>query len=200
MDALQTITRRLFLKSAPVAAAAVALPAAGAIAAQGSQSAMDRLDAAIDALKLAMADVYGADPEECSKVLPHQGVVVLSVLAEPSDRVKWFIDDGVPITYSGPLPERSAKPVRTGSPKPSMIEALYREWKAIRDGDFSADTNDAAEMHHARYVDLQAAITAMTPTSARDVAIQFTVETDEGDSDYRDAFALVMAQMAAGAA
>lgn len=62
----------------------------------------------------------------------------------------------------------------------STISALFPEWLAMRDA--SGDDN------FARYLDLRARITGAIPASARELAMQIVVETDDGDSDYREEF------------
>lgn len=62
----------------------------------------------------------------------------------------------------------------------SPISTLFAEWLPLRDG--SGDDN------FARYLDLQARITGSTPAHVRELAMQFVVETDDGDSDFRDVF------------
>ncbi len=62
----------------------------------------------------------------------------------------------------------------------SIVSTLFPEWLALR------DTSDDASF--ARYLDLQARITSAPPASARELAMQWVVETDDGDSDFRDVF------------
>lgn len=77
----------------------------------------------------------------------------------------------------------------------SKISTMYALWLAIRD-----DTTQCAEAEYdaayRRYADLQQRIVAETPLSARDVAIQFVVETDDGDSCHRDVFLTQMRALA----
>ncbi len=68
----------------------------------------------------------------------------------------------------------------------AAIPTLFRQWKAVRGREFATDEESRAG--HREYRKLQRTITAMTPTSARDLAIQMVVETDFGDSDWRDSF------------
>ncbi|HEV2517922.1 MAG TPA: hypothetical protein VGV07_21905 [Devosia sp.] len=70
----------------------------------------------------------------------------------------------------------------------SPISTLFPEWLALREG--SGDEN------FARYLDLQERITGSTPAGARELAMQFVVETDDGDSDFRDAFFARVRQLA----
>lgn len=73
----------------------------------------------------------------------------------------------------------------------SPISKLFPEWLALRDG--SGDEN------FARYLDLQARITGSTPAHLRELAMQFVVETDDGDNDHRTAFLERMRLIAFGA-
>ncbi|MBO9168425.1 hypothetical protein [Rhizobium sp. L245/93] len=81
-------------------------------------------------------------------------------------------------------------------PAPARIPDLYLEWLAIRDRDNSntGDEEDAA--FHMRYMALQARIIAAEPATPRDVAIQFLVDTDDGESDFSEAFQNRIRQMA----
>lgn len=69
----------------------------------------------------------------------------------------------------------------------STIQILAAKWYAIRDGD---------ETTYPEYRRLQDAIAAERPTSARDVALQYVVTTDEFDSDPPPEFETAMRALA----
>lgn len=73
-------------------------------------------------------------------------------------------------------------------PKQSEIERLFEQWLRVRDCDTSRQTEAEREADFQLYCDLQDQITTLDPTSVKDLAIQFFVETNSGDSDYRDIF------------
>ena len=73
-------------------------------------------------------------------------------------------------------------------PSDSTIAELFANWRAAADAVSAAATEAESSQHFRAYVRLQRRITAMAPTSARDAAMQFVVETDDGGSDYRDTF------------
>lgn len=72
--------------------------------------------------------------------------------------------------------------------KDTPIQRLYQQWKTVRDESDQCDTDEEAQAKFKLYAGLQEQITAMKPMSAKDMATQLVVETDFGDSDYRDVF------------
>ncbi|MGC4024411.1 MAG: hypothetical protein QM744_04200 [Mesorhizobium sp.] len=69
----------------------------------------------------------------------------------------------------------------------SEIEKLYAEWRAVRDRDCLGWRTEAeANANYAEYRRLQIAIveSGLVPTSARELAIQFIVDTDFTGSDW----------------
>ncbi|WP_423069541.1 hypothetical protein [Devosia sp. CN2-171] len=80
----------------------------------------------------------------------------------------------------------------------STISLLFPDWLALRnERDVPAEEWPA---HFARYVELQERITAASPANVREAAIQLVVETDDGDSDYRDEFYARLRALAMGEA
>jgi len=69
----------------------------------------------------------------------------------------------------------------SGSYPHRPIERLYAEWRAVRDRpNLQLETDAESEASYAEYRRLQIAIveSGLLPTSARDLAIQFIVDTD----------------------
>ena len=85
------------------------------------------------------------------------------------------------LVAAAPVPEE-------GAPAVSEIAALFAQWKAIRDCDFLTLTEAQADAQYERYVALQRRIAAMEPSTAAELAMMLIVETDDGDSVYRDSF------------
>tara|TARA_R110002051_G_C8529861_1_gene469401 strand:- start:82 stop:696 length:615 start_codon:yes stop_codon:yes gene_type:complete len=81
----------------------------------------------------------------------------------------------------------------------TSIQRLYQDWKAVRNADDPFDSDDEAQAKYKVYAALQEQITAMKPSTARDMATQLVVETDFGDSDYRAVFFERVAALAEGA-
>lgn len=108
--------------------------------------------------------------------------------AVDTNRGNWSVtrcvDTGAVLTVQRePLPDYAA------------IRTLYLEWLAIQDRSHDLAKADD-DVFHARYVALQEQITAMTPLSAADLAIQIVVGTDQGGSDWRDEFYARVAKIA----
>jgi hypothetical protein len=81
------------------------------------------------------------------------------------------------------------------SAAPSEIEVLYQDWIAIcAEGDGVID--HAA--HFERYRALQDRIINIEPVTARDLAIQHYVDTDNGGSDHSDEFEARIERLATG--
>ena len=88
------------------------------------------------------------------------------------------------IAYFSSQVTRSA--AKSGRDTP--IQRLYQHWKAVRDESDQCDTDEEAQAKFKLYAALQEQITAMKPICAKDMATQLVVETDFGDSDYREVF------------
>lgn len=86
---------------------------------------------------------------------------------------------------------------RTANLAPTMTE-LFEQWREARQ-DRAAETKDEATARLERYLALQRQILAKRPRTARDLAMQFVVETDDGDNDHRTAFLERMRLIAFGA-
>jgi len=67
------------------------------------------------------------------------------------------------------------------------ITTLFPKWTKARE-DRADEAPAETDARMSRYQYLQRRITAMRPRSVREAAMQFVVETDDGDSEYRDAF------------
>jgi hypothetical protein len=67
------------------------------------------------------------------------------------------------------------------------ITTLFEEWNKARQ-DRPYEPTAETDGRISRCQDLQRRITAMRPRSVREAAMQFVVETDDGDSEYRKAF------------
>lgn len=81
-------------------------------------------------------------------------------------------------------------------PAQTEIERLFGRWLDVRDRDTSQQTETEREADFQLYCELQDQITALPPCSAKDLAIQFFVDTNSGDSDYRDSFFSKIAALA----
>jgi len=82
---------------------------------------------------------------------------------------------------------RSDTPFVVPASATATITTLFPEWNEARqDRDEEPATDTEARM--SRYQDLQRRITAMRPRSVREAAMQFVVETDDGESEYRETF------------
>lgn len=70
------------------------------------------------------------------------------------------------------------------------IASMFTEWNALYSKGYERGmSDDAANAIYTSYADLQKRIVAEQARTARDVAIQFYVDTDAFGSDYSDAFA-----------
>ena len=84
---------------------------------------------------------------------------------------------------------------------PTEIETLYAEWRAVRDRPYQLLETDAeAEAGYAEYRRLQIAIveSGLEPTSARDLALQYAVDTDLFGSESSDHFEGVVSRLLEG--
>ena len=79
---------------------------------------------------------------------------------------------------------KHAEPVSTSG----TISDLYRQWIAVRNEEWRSLSQADLDTRHATYLDLQARLTELAPTTAADLAMQFIAETDDGESDERDSF------------
>lgn len=86
------ITRRSFFKGLPLAGMAASLP----MLAQNVH-ADDRLTAAIDELKDALAERYGIEPQTKIDLKHNRGIVGVSVLECEQDELCWMVTDNSPL-------------------------------------------------------------------------------------------------------
>lgn len=77
--------------------------------------------------------------------------------------------------------------VRPARPHAPTITDLFDDWKIER-ADRPGETAEQSAARFLRYEELQRKITALRPRSARELAMQFVVETDDGESDFRPEF------------
>ena len=76
------------------------------------------------------------------------------------------------------------------------IPELYRQWRACREGHWCGMSDDDLDANYLDYQRLQSAIVAAQPLTARDVAIQFLVDTDEHESENSAGFVEAMRKLA----
>lgn len=80
---------------------------------------------------------------------------------------------------------------------PATISDLFAKWlEANRDDRAADETAEQFDVRWREYVALQRRITSMRPRTVREAAMQFVVETDDGSSEYRDAFYRRLRQLA----
>lgn len=173
MDKSNSITRRAALVGAAVSSVALAVPAAAAVKA-----------VTIEALaKKFKADASALDPriDDCW--------IGYDELADGPREMR------VMSVYLGRSATPFARPV-AATAAPSIAD-LFGQWLEIRD---TAHHASGAEFNalHGQYVRLQRRITAMVPTNAREAAMQLVTETDDGESDFRDAFFRRVRKLAMG--
>ncbi len=75
------------------------------------------------------------------------------------------------------------------------ISSLFPDWNKARQ-DRADEATAETDARMSIYQDLQRRITAMRPRSVREAAMQFVVETDDGESEYRGAFYRRLRRMA----
>ena len=80
---------------------------------------------------------------------------------------------------------------------PPSIADLFGQWLEVREAAHHASGADFDALH-GQYERLQRRITAMVPTNAREAAMQLVTETDDGESDFRDAFFRRVRKLAMG--
>jgi len=98
----------------------------------------------------------------------------------------------VPTSLGAPAPVAS-----TAAPE-TAIGALYRQWRAVRAQGWEHLSAAASDASNAVYVRLQRRITAMTPVTPADLAMQIIVETDDNESEWRDTFYRRIVRLADG--
>lgn len=72
-------------------------------------------------------------------------------------------------------------------PRPPTVTDLFEQWRDAR-VDQAGEKEAQREARLERCAELQRKITGMRPRSVREVAMQLVVETDDGDSDFRQEF------------
>jgi len=77
------------------------------------------------------------------------------------------------------------------------ISDMYREWLAVRYRPSAGKTEAEMDEGFYRYQTLQRSIIEAEPQTPRDVAIQFIVDTDDGDNYHSDDFERRIRQLAA---
>jgi len=96
-------------------------------------------------------------------------------------------DMRVMAVYFGRTDTPFVRPAISASDAPATITSLFPQWQAARQ-DPESEGEDEAAARMGRYVALQRRITAMRPGTVREAAMQFVVESDDGESEYREAF------------
>ena len=76
------------------------------------------------------------------------------------------------------------------------IPDLYRQWRACREGNWYGMKEGDLDANFVAYQRLQSAIVAAEPRTARDVAIQFLVDSDSHESENSAGFVNSMRQLA----
>lgn len=165
MDKVQTISRRAAILGSAVSTAALALPV---VAAATTEPAANIEDLAIAFRDAAMA----LDPRINSCWLGYD------------ELAKGPRDMRVMHVYFGRAARAFVSPAQ---PRPDTITALFAEWQDER-VDRRGETEAQSDARHARYLALQDKITSARPRTVREFAMQFVVETDDGDSEYRPEF------------
>lgn len=77
------------------------------------------------------------------------------------------------------------------------IPDMYREWLTVKNRDVLNMSDEENDVQSERYIALQARILAAEPETPSDVALQFLVDTDGGDSYVSDVFVNRIRQLAA---
>ena len=128
----------------------------------------------VDAFVSAAAGIAGAqdEPDPADRIDQMARDLSAALSAEYGGDFECTIGPDGAISYSWGLP----------------IVALFARWRAAADAANTATTEAEAQRHMAEYFRLQDAIVTTAPASAREAAIQFIVETDNGDSDFSDDF------------
>lgn len=174
MDKSNSITRRAALVGAAVSSVALAVPAAAAVK-----------PATIEALaEKFKADASALDPRITECWLGYDE------LADGPREMR------VMSIYLGRSETPFVRPGAAPAAAPSIAD-LFKQWLEIRDTAHHASGADFDALH-AQYVRLQRRITAMVPSNAREAAMQLVTETDDGESDFRNAFFRRVRKLAMG--
>lgn len=161
MNNRNAITRRAALVGAAVSTAALAVPVAAAVK-----------PATIDDLAMKFRDeAMSLDPR------------IIECWVGYDEIAKGPRDMRVMSVYFA----RSDTPFVTPASAAPTITSLFEEWNVARQDRADEATADT-DARMSRYQVLQRRITAMRPRSVREAAMQFVVETDDGGSEYREAF------------
>jgi hypothetical protein len=84
-------------------------------------------------------------------------------------------------------------PASASAATQTEIEALFDRWLVAANG--PQDPAEDENWGESRYVRLQASIVAAEPTSARDVAIQFFVDSDQFGSENSEHFEVIVTRL-----
>jgi hypothetical protein len=162
MDKVHRINRRAAVLGSVACAAAIAVPAVAADQSTSIEALAERF----------RDDAMALDPRitEC-------WVGYDEVVDGPRDMRVMHV-------YFGRKDTPFLSPVQ---PRRENITDLFEQWRSER-SDRAGETDAQAAARFDRYAELQRKITGMRPRSAREVAMQLVVETDDGDSDYRPEF------------
>ena len=76
------------------------------------------------------------------------------------------------------------------------IPDLHRRWRACRESNWCGRSEDDLDANYLAYQRLQSAIVAAEPLTARDVAIQFLVDSDSYESENSAGFVEAMRKLA----
>lgn len=177
MDKPNHITRRAALVGAAVSSAALAVPAVAAVKPATIEALAEKFHADASALDPRIDDCWLGYDELATG--PRE-MRVMSIYLGRSGT---------------PFVRRAAAPVET---RPTVSD-LFAEWQAACARVCASQSDDEARAHMADYWRLQRRIGAMRPATAREAAMQFMVETDDGESDYRNAFYRRVRKLAMGA-
>lgn len=175
MDKSNHITRRAALVGAAVSSVALAVPAAAAVKPATIEALAEKFRADASALDPRIDDCWLGYDELATG--PRE-MRVMSI-------------------YLGRSGTPFVRPVAAPVEAPPSIADLFRQWREIRDTSHRATGADFDALH-GQYERLQRRITAMVPTNAREAAMQLVTETDDGESDFRDAFFRRVRKLAIG--
>lgn len=99
-----SITRRTLVKAFPFIGAVVAVPVTAFAEAKPSVAQPEcpgvRLANALIEVKEALRELYGVEPDDQSLSTKDMGVIAISAMPHPMDRMVWSIDDGSPLVGS----------------------------------------------------------------------------------------------------
>ena len=91
---------------------------------------------------------------------------------------------GAPAVGLAAVPAVGLAAIVPASAGDNSIINLFRQWRAVRDEDWSGLPDVEAERLWRRYDSLRRSIEECRPTTATELAMQFIVMTDDGDSEY----------------